>query len=149
VVGRLCRPGSQAGGFRLGLDGFCGRRRLTRQEEIARKREELAFGAATGAKGDVKALSDFTEAALRSDLDLQNLDHAIAEARRRVKLAEQEAQQEAMRAKARLARGRLAELRQVGAEASRGLTAFVQSLERFYSLSDEIRLLNMGGPNAI
>jgi hypothetical protein len=96
----------------------------------------------------VKDLDSHTEAALRADLGIENLDAAIAEARRRVTLAEEGAQREAMRAKAQEVLGLIDRFRASGPE----LDALVRTLAATYAAFEQdaeaMRRLGALAPNA-
>ena len=53
---------------------------LTRQEEIARKREELSFAALSGDRAAAKQLAALGEESLQSSMDLENVTAAIRQA---------------------------------------------------------------------
>lgn len=120
---------------------------VARQRELADEREALAYDAATGDGPARKALDSLTREAATAALTLENLDAAIAEARRRVAAADEEARLGELRRKAAEAQAKLADMRAVGAEAGAALDAFADKLEEFYALADTVRRLGMGGPS--
>jgi hypothetical protein len=120
---------------------------VERHRDLAQERETIAYDAATGAAGARRRLEVLTRSAVDVVTQIENLDSAIAEGRRRVATAEAEARAAQHRDRARVARARLAELRAVGDTAGAALTTFVGHLGRLYDLTDETRRLGFGGPS--
>jgi hypothetical protein len=118
-----------------------------RQLELADEREALAFDAAVGDAAARKTLDVLTRDAATAILTIENLDAAIAEARRRVQSADTAARHAKLRRDATVARERLADLATVGHDLSATLAKFADTFEKFLSTADEIRRLGMGGPS--
>lgn len=120
---------------------------LARQRELADEREALAFDAATGDGPARKALDSLTREAAVAVLTIENLDAAIAAAKRRVAQADDEARVAELRRKAALARDQLADLDEVGRSLSAALAQFVDTFEQFEKVGDSIRRLGFGFPS--
>jgi hypothetical protein len=117
-----------------------------RQVDLAAERQRIAFDASTGGAAARKTLDALTKEAIGAGLEIDNLDHALVEARRRVGQADEEARLAALRARARQARDQLAELRQQGDAAGAALAAFGAAFAGFLGIADDVRKLGMGGP---
>jgi hypothetical protein len=117
---------------------------VARQAEIAAEREGLAFDAAVGDKAARKSLNELNQRSLQLGLDIENLDAAIVEARRRIGVAEAAAHLEKMHERARAVRLLLEDQRKSGDKAEQALEIFVTELGQVYSANEEMRRL-VGG----
>src|SRR5947209_1454089 len=136
---------ARLGARRLTMDGVLAAKRnlatleqqrrsaLGKKEHLAEQREALAFDALTGGAGAKKQLDAMTADAARVDLEIENIASAITEAKRRVALAEDEAEREAVRASAAKARELVPQLRQAGHDAQAAVEAFVIALGGFFT----------------
>lgn len=118
---------------------------LARQQELAGEREELAFAAATGDAAARQTLATLTKDAATAAIEIENLASAIAEARRRVGQADQQARLAELRRKAEQARVKLGDLDEIGRDLSTALERFADTFERFQITGDEIRRLGAFG----
>jgi hypothetical protein len=116
-----------------------------RQRELARVRQELAFAGLTdGTPADQKRLIEATEEAGRVELEIQNLQFAMVEAKRRVAAAEAEFGREGVRLRAEEAQAKIAEWRLHGSRAAALLMEFLQEYDLTIGDSKEIRRLVQG-----
>jgi phage shock protein A len=117
---------------------------IARQRVLSDEREALAYDAATGDGPARKALDSLTREAATAALTLENLDAAIAEAKRRVAAADEEARLAELRRKAAEAQAKLADLDEIGRSLSASLAQFADTFERFQAVGDGIRRLGLG-----
>jgi hypothetical protein len=112
--------------------------------DLATARELVAYDAATGDRAARRTLDELTRESVTAGLVVDNVDHAIAEARRRLAAAEAAAGRAADRQRAHEARRLLTELRQAGGEAAAALDRFVAELGRFEGVANKLGRLNIG-----
>lgn len=116
------------------------------KEHCAEQRQVVAFEALTGDAAAKRTLDKLTADAARIDLEIQNIDAAIATAKRRVVEAEEAAERARVIAAAGRARELIPAMREAGREAQRHLEEFVAALARFYDIAGDVHRVGFGAP---
>jgi hypothetical protein len=117
---------------------------VQRIADCASIRERVAFDSATGSREARKALEAATAESLHAALTLENLDHAIAEAARRVAGAQAAEQRAEQRAAAQQASEISQQMDEAGQLAGEALIALVARISRFMDLADAANKLGHG-----
>jgi hypothetical protein len=116
--------------------------------DLAAIRERVAYTATTGDKAARRELDKATQDAMAARLELEDLDAAIEEARRRIAGAVAQQEHEIRCAAARRALELTDELRAAGTLSGEALVAFVARYQKVQQIAADLNRLGIGSPRA-